>query len=235
VERDYALEIQLARPDGSQITLPPQLLWQDMYPTHNWRQGERVTSNDFFLTPAATPTGDYQANARIVGADGQPLGDGQWVRVGAIQISGRPHTFTPPSVDNSVNAEFGNVARLIGYRLDLSQAGPGGSIKLTLVWQAVQPSERPLKVFAHLYRLQNTTQVYAQHDGEPSNGNAPTNLWLSDEYIEDEHIIPLAASLPSSDYRLGVGMYDPESLQRLTVSSGGETMNAVILTQWHLP
>lgn len=235
VDHDYALEIQLVKSDGVQMTLPSQILWQDVYPTHNWRQGERVTSNDFFLTPPDTQAGEYQASIRVAGADGRPLGDGKWVGVGSVQIFGRPHTFTLPPVEATVNAEFGHVARLIGYRLDLSEAQPGGSIKLTLVWQAAQPSGVPLKVFTHLYDMQNTIQVYAQHDGEPDNGNAPTSLWLPDEYIEDEHMIPLDPSLPSGDYRLGVGMYDPGPLQRLTVPFGGETTNVIILAQIRLP
>ena len=85
-------------------------------------------------------------------------------------------------------------------------------------------------MFTHLNNMTDTTGVYAQHDGDPANGQAPTTGWLAGEYIEDEHILPIAPSVAPGEYRLAVGMYDPETLERATIHLDGETTDALILT-----
>ena len=82
---------------------------------------------------------------------------------------------------------------------------------LTLIWQALQPTSASYKIFTHLYNEQNA--LVGQHDGIPAD-DAPTSSWLTGEYIVDLHVLPIdpAASGP---LRLGVGLYQAETLQRL--------------------
>jgi hypothetical protein len=235
LDRDYALQIQLSRPDGSTAALTAQTIWDEVYPTHRWRQGEQVSSNDPLRIPVDIQAGDYRLEIRTVDAEGQPVGTGEWLDIGPVQISGRPHVFESPPVEVALDAEVEGLARLMGYRLDLGEAEPGGVIRLTLIWQALQPTERPVRVFTHLYNMNDMSQVYAQHDGDPAGGQAPTTGWLPGEFIEDEHVLPIDPSAPPGDYRLGVGMYDPETLQRLTIHSGNESSPVLILTDFPVP
>ena len=192
-----------------------------------------MAENSLVAVPPEAEAGVYQVRIRVVDASGQPLGDGRWLEVGQSQVSGRARVFTLPPVDVAIDAEFGDVARLVGYRLGLDDARPGGSIALTLVWQAVQPSDLSLKVFAHLYNAEDG--IAAQHDGIPASGAAPTTGWLPGEYVEDEHVIALDPALPPGEYRLGVGLYDAELLQRVSVRSNGSVSDALLLTQVRLP
>ncbi len=230
LNRDYALQIRLCRPDGNTAALATQVIWEGIYPTHRWRQGEVISSNDALRVPVDLQEGDYRLQIRVTDVKGDPIDEGEWFDLGCVHISGRPHVFEQPPIEASVDAEIEGVARLAGYRLDLGQATPGGAIRLTLIWQALRPSERPLRVFTHLYNMTDTTGVYAQHDGDPANGQAPTTGWLAGEYIEDEHILPIAPSVAPGQYRLAVGMYDPETLERATILLDGETADAFILT-----
>ena len=230
---DYALQLQIIDPDGGETVSVTQTLLQAVYPTHNWRQGEQVSTNDPIYLPTTSPSGDYRLRLRVVRENEAPLGD--WVELGNIRVTGRPHLLTPPPMDTPLNAQFGEVARLVGYRLNLEAAHPGGEIKLTLIWQALHQSATPLKVFAHLYTLADTVQVLAQHDGPPAGGAILTSTWLEGEYIEDTHVIPLDASLPPGTYRLGVGMYDPDLLQRLSVRSDTGVADVVLLTNVSIP
>ena len=201
-DQDYTEQLQLIGPDGGVAAEATAGLWQGVYPTHVWRAGEQVTSNDVVPVSATLAAGVYQVRLRLADAQGQPVGQPDWLTVGSVEIAGRPHVFTPPAVEVPLSAAFGDVAQLVGYRLNLDQARPGGSVKLTLIWQAVQPSASPLKVFVHLYGLDDTVNVLAQHDGEPAEAQAPTTGWLPGEYIEDEHVVSLDASLAAGDYRL---------------------------------
>lgn len=210
LDQDYALQTQLLRPDETSAAVVTQTLWANVYPTHYWRAGERITSNDPITVPLDLEAGTYSVRVRVVWAGG-PLGTGEWTPVGTVQVAGRPHQFDLPPVDVKVDASFGEVARLVGYRLDRSNAQPGGEIVLTLIWQALQPTSDSYKVFTHLYDSQNA--LVGQHDSEPA-GDAPTSSWLTGEYIVDRHVLPIDPSA-TGPLHFGVGLYHSETLQRL--------------------
>ena len=210
LDQDYALQLQLQKPDATPVATVTQTLWANVYPSHNWRTGERITSNDPIPIPVDLEAGTYGVRMRVVG-DAGPLGSGEWLPVGDVQVSGRSHQFERPPVDAQVDASFGDVARLVGYRLDRSNERPGGEIVLTLIWQALQPTSASYKVFTHLYNEQNA--LVGQHDGIPA-GDASTSSWMTGEYIVDQHVLPIDPTA-SGSLRLGVGLYHAETLQRL--------------------
>jgi 4-amino-4-deoxy-L-arabinose transferase-like glycosyltransferase len=214
LDQDYALQIQMLKSDATPAAVVTHTLWADVYPTHNWRAGERISSNDPITVPVDLEAGTYTVQLRVIGANG-PLGSGKWIPVGNVEVAGRPHQFDQPPVDVKVDASFGDVAQLVGYRLDRSNARPGGQIVLTLIWHARQPTSTSYKVFTHVYNAQHA--VVGQHDGIPAS-DAPTSSWLAGEYIVDQHVLPIdpAASGP---LRLGVGLYDAETLQRLPAAA----------------
>jgi 4-amino-4-deoxy-L-arabinose transferase-like glycosyltransferase len=227
LDRDYALQIQLLRPNNTQAAVVKQVLWANDYPTHKWRTGEQITSNDPITVPVDLEAGDYRVRIRVIDAAEQPLGSGDWVWVGGVQVSGRPHRFDPLPVGVQVDAQFGNVARLVGYQIDRTNARPGGTITLTLIWQALQSTSDSYKVFTHLYNAQNA--LVGQHDGPPAGGGAPTTSWITGEYIEDTHVLPLDPAA-SGKLQLGVGLYHADTLQRLSVRSGNAQSDELILT-----
>jgi hypothetical protein len=226
LDQDYALQIQLLRPNNTQVAVVTQALWANVYPTHNWHAGERITSNDPITVPVDLEAGEYRVRIRVMDAAEQPLGSGDWVWVGGVQISGRSHRFDPLPVGVQVDAQFGDVARLVGYQIDRTDARPGGTITLTLIWQALQSTSDSYKVFTHLYNAQNA--LVGQHDGLPADGDAPTTSWITGEYIEDTHVLPLDQGT-SGTLRLGVGLYHEDTLQRLSVRSGNDQSDELML------
>jgi hypothetical protein len=107
---------------------------------------------------------------------------------------------------------FGHLVRLVGYSLDTRRAYPGGRIPVTLYWQALAPIPAGYHVFAH---LENESGPVAQADGEPVCWRYPTNLWRPGQIIADQHAISLPAELSSGAYPLEVGLYLPDTFQRL--------------------
>jgi mannosyltransferase len=98
---------------------------------------------------------------------------------------------------------------------------PGGDLEVALTWQAEATPERNYTVFVQL--LDEANRVLAQHDGQPGDGSLITTTWAPGEYVRDEHRLALPADLPAGDYRLIMGMYLPDSGERLSVAddSGG--------------
>ena len=108
---------------------------------------------------------------------------------------------------------------LRGYRF-LDHTLPLGQIlRLEMQWQATKPISERYKVFVHL--LSEGGQVVAQRDSEPVAGTCPTTEWQPGQLVADRYGLWLAAgpsgqALPPGDYQIVVGLYHPETGERLS-------------------
>jgi hypothetical protein len=114
-----------------------------------------------------------------------------------------------------VTVDFNRQVQLTGYHLD-QPLQPGGSLDLTLFWQAKTPITIDFTVFVQLVGAANTT-IVAQADGKPQDGFYPTNYWQPGETIIDRHTVPLPGDLPPGNYDLLLGFYEAGSGQRLQI------------------
>jgi hypothetical protein len=89
----------------------------------------------------------------------------------------------------------------------------GQILRLDLTWQAAQPLSDVYKVFLHLTDADG--HLAAQRDFEPLGGTWPTTSWQAGEAVVDGAGLWLPASLAPGDYSLVVGLYNPETGQRL--------------------
>ena len=230
---DYALLVELTDRQGE-----VQASWQsepvaEFYPTGDWQPGQYLRGQHDLALPTALPSGRYRLQLALVSPEGQRLplsgerprqalgGLATWqerlagleLDLGSLRLSDRPRRFEVPTMSRFLRATVGQQAHLLGYDLDLSQAQPGGSVGLTLYWQAGGPMVKPFKVFTHLLGRENLP--LAQHDAPPGGGCCPTDTWARGEIVVDEHVIPLGADLSPGTYELVVGMYDEDTDSRL--------------------
>ncbi len=101
---------------------------------------------------------------------------------------------------------LGGRIELLGYELNQGS-------ELTLYWRAKEEIEESYTVFVHV--LDAAGQVRAQRDSLPLDGMYPTSSWLVNQVIEDRHQLPL--EIPAGSYRLAVGMYALDTMERLEV------------------
>ena len=148
-----------------------------------------VASRHALSLPAGLPRGTY---GLLV--DGRPLGEAAARLVAA------------PPLDERLDADFGGQVRLAGYTFDAARA------RLRLVWQAAPGAGADFTVFLHV--VDAAGKRVAGADAQPP---APTSQWGRGEVIVDERSAPLAG-LPAGDYRLAVGLYRPDTGERLPVS-----------------
>ena len=59
--------------------------------------------------------------------------------------------------------------------------------------------------------------LQGQHDSPPVDGSFPTDQWPTSLIIRDRHILTLDAAAPPAAYNLIVGLYDPNTGERLSV------------------
>ncbi|RME72359.1 MAG: hypothetical protein D6784_13655 [Chloroflexi bacterium] len=120
-------------------------------------------------------------------------------------------TFTPAT---GTQVNFGNLVRLVGYSLDLRRTYPGGRVPVTLYWQALAPIPREYHVFVH---LETGSGPAAQADGAPVCWSYPTTLWRPGQILADPHAIPLPPDIQPGVYPLEIGLYTPDTWERLDV------------------
>ena len=123
---------------------------------------------------------------------------------------------------NFTSIEFGNVARLLGYDVAPTVVEPGGTVKVTLYWQALARPDQNHVVFVHL--LSNVGTIIAQRDTYPGLGRYPTTAWEPGVAFADTYRvhIPETAYAPDVGY-VQVGIYLPDG-PRLTTPDGRDAL-----------
>jgi hypothetical protein len=107
---------------------------------------------------------------------------------------------------------------LVGYDLDDSWSRPGGSVVLTLYWQAVEVVNLPYKIFVHLESNGSqggSTQLWAAADDFPACGTQPTQSWQVGQTVVDRHVLRLPDEMSPGDYSVRVGLYEPQTGLRM--------------------
>lgn len=139
----------------------------------------------------------------------------------ALLLTAPPHSLAlylpAPRIEeaNETVAVFGDAIALEAFALPTT-VQTGNALPLTLRWRVLQaPAAAPV-AFVHLVSVEG--QLLCQHDGPPQNGL--TSFAAPSEGLLDARALLLPAEAPAGLYRLLVGLYDPLSGQRLTVTQG---------------
>jgi hypothetical protein len=131
-------------------------------------------------------------------------------------------------------AELDGRVRLLSYQLDTSQVKARGKVSLTLYWQALTEMDESYTVFTQL--IDEAKQIWGQKDNPPASGTFPTSEWREGEVVEDSYVIPVQVDAPQGTYRLIIGMYDPQTMQRLPVSGKeGQVQGDSVLLEERIP
>jgi hypothetical protein len=113
-----------------------------------------------------------------------------------------------PPMSFVTSAAFADQIALRGYDVDRV----GGTIELTLHWQALAQPPHAYTVFAHVVDA-NGRQV-GQQDNMPLRDQLPTSCWVPGEYVSDPYVIPLVAGA-REPLAINVGLYRGDTGARL--------------------
>ena len=117
--------------------------------------------------------------------------------------------------EHPLDVRLGEQITILGYSVAGEAVEPGRMVRLTLSWQAEATVAERLAVCAHL--LDAEGELVAQQDGEPQGGSRPTTTWAAGEVIRDQIGILVPADAAEGEYQLVVGMYQPDTGERLPV------------------
>ncbi len=217
---NFTTFVQLQDAQGRAVALterPP------VYPTDRWQKGTLLRDVHHVRIPATLPAGTYTLAAGVLLPDKTRLTTphGDQVTLGTVTVSARQHNFTSPRPAQGVTADFGGAA-LIGFDLTPTELRAGESLQLTLYWQGGKGFDRAWAIFAHM--VDAAGNIWAQKDQFPGAGDFPTTAWIPDEYITDQRTISLRPDTPAGVYFVEVGLYNPNTFERVSLVGGGDVV-----------
>ena len=215
------------------------------YAPNYWPVGTAgITTFEIEIDPE-TPTGAYWLQVAVYDRGAPEISNlpvfdtngnqaGNHLRLGPIKVRGltpvrssEGPVSSPSNPDNQLPARFDDQIDLQGYNLSVDRLLPGESLDLTLFWA---PRGRPMRdytVFVHI--LDGQGQLRSQADSPPMAGKYPTSVWDAGEVIEDIHTLSLPTDLPAGEYRIAIGLYDPETGERAqVVDDNGKKMGGFV-------
>jgi len=219
-EHEYAEFIQVLGVDSDKIGERNTYPGLGRYPTSLWQPGRPIC--DRVDTPiqnsakgpavysVAVGLFDPQSGERLpaVGPDGSIV---DFLVIDRVKVNGPSAESLPTSVAR-LDKSFAGLISLVGYELGPPENSPR-SLRLTLYWRAQAAVAADYTVFVHL--LNSAGEVAAQADSPPQAGTYQTSWWDAGETVADPHSLVLPSDLPQGRYRVRVGLYLPESSERL--------------------
>jgi hypothetical protein len=202
-------------------------------PTSQWQRRTLLRDPYDLSLPATLPPGAYQLVIALLTPEQTRLTvEGRdYLPLTMVETIDRPHNFEAPTPQITLEVNFSDQAQLAGLDLPQTTVKAGGSLPLTLYWQALAPLDRSWKVFVHLVDSQGN--IVSQQDQIPGAGQFPTTSWLPNEYLVDSYHLLIPADTPPGRqaYRLEIGLYDASS--RLPVVEAGEIVaDHLVLDNW---
>ncbi|MCP4166731.1 MAG: hypothetical protein GY759_12690 [Chloroflexi bacterium] len=215
--RDYSVFVHLTDDNGILQMQRDSHPGAGALPTSGWTPDRLIVDQHQLLIPTniMTPARlrldvglyDFETQTRLA------LGDTDYLTLGYITLLPRESESNLP---NSVFINFDDQIALIGYEFSNQVMQPGDVLEITLWWEALSEPMMDYVVFTHLTLPGDA--VWAQHDGMPQGGGAPTSSWQAGQSIEDPHHLTLPDHMPAGVYVVEIGLYDPKTFDRLKVN-----------------
>jgi hypothetical protein len=220
VSTDYSVFTHVTDSTGNLVAQDDA--WPDRYnfPTSVWFPGDsRVDDYELKLTKAVP--GIYQITVGMyerpslnrLPVIGDPAGGGEIV-LGRFKVSRPDQVFGESRSVEPQDDVFGGQIALAGHHV-AATAPLSTSLVVDLAWRAIRRPTNDFTVFVHL--LDQAGKLVGQQDGPPQAGRFPTSWWDPGDTIYDRISIPLPSGLAPGSYQLEVGLYRPDTGERLAV------------------
>lgn len=206
--------------DGARRVLLPDFTEFDEGLMDRWMDGATVIMEDCSSSSHAPAYRLYEA----VG--------GPWVEQEVLRIMRRSEASLDLIGDEPVvlPARFEDIAQLLGYELADDQLRPGDDLHLTVYWRVPGPVYEPVASFAHL--IDERQSIVGQYDGF----DVPPWHWEPEAIVAQVYRFTVEPGTPPGTYWLQVGLYDPQTMERVQVAGveGSPLGSRLVLTSLRL-
>lgn len=168
------------------------------YPTSQWQMGDSWRGIHRLYVPANLESDNYTIAIQS--------NDGQSVEIASMRVEIPERNYEIPDLEHGSEQAWNNGIQLIGYDDTVTT--------VTLYWQTTLQINQNLRLFVQV--VDSDDSIVALTNDIPVNWTRPTTSWASGEVITTQHDF---GELPSGDYRIRVGWYDPITGDRIAVNS----------------
>lgn len=130
-----------------------------------------------------------------------------------------PGEYTPLEEAQS----YEDIVQLTGTAFELATTENTQQLLIQLYWEPIKQTDSPYTVFVHVVQVNGNGLPVAQSDAPPQGGQVSTTSWTPDALLRDVHQIDVT-SLPAGKYAILVGLYDPETFNRLLTQTGDDAV-----------
>lgn len=207
---DYAIFLHLDDPSGETVAATDHFHPADI-PTSTWGPALYVRAPLRVDAPLAALPIRYDLRVGVV----EPS-TGEWIapatgpddalRVGQIWVAAQSAPDPPPTPQ----ARFGEAIYLLGARYDPVDHA------VMLYWQAGAPVRQDYTIFVHAVGANG--EWLGQIDAAPYDNRYATADWRPQQVIEDRRVFGARLAHPEQMARVAVGLYDPQSGDRLPIT-----------------
>ncbi len=223
MERNYTVAVKVLgrkRQEYGQINVYPG---RGNYATSLWRPGD-IIRDTYVVRLAANASApclgriymalfiDDPAQAHLPVLDAGGRIAGYSAIFGRLKVE--PRKKPDYEIETAASFDLGGRLALVGFELPAASF-VGQPSDLKFYWKAAEEMEKDYTVFVHL--LDQEGKVVEQADSQPQEGEYPTGLWDAGETVEDRHRLFIPPGAPLGPYRVAVGMYLLETMERLPV------------------
>lgn len=121
----------------------------------------------------------------------------------------------PPTISFPNRVDLGGILRFEGYDLTYQSEADRVNLSLTLYWRKLEETDIDYAVTVRA--LDDAGQRVAQVDGQFFQGYFPTGNWPVGVLFWDTIVVEIPLTDTSSVKNLAVGVYNPDTLQLLTI------------------
>ncbi len=223
VTADYVLNVEAFEANGRSLGRSAQVHPGDgTFPSSRWRAGDTFAQTVFVSVGDAEATRvtfrlnwlDSQTRQTLIAPEAAP-------KVGAVAVGPKPilaaGKAAPQAQLTAPNGTKGAIDLIDSQRQVLND-----TLALTLTWRAKANALPRATVFVHVIDAQG--KLVAQIDSPMRGGAYPSEVWSEGEVVRDGLTVRGLAALPSGDYRVFVGVYDPQTGQRWAVAGAADQL-----------
>jgi hypothetical protein len=188
-----------------------------LIPTSQWPVTETTVETFELPVDLATPPGHYTALIRVhlpALWEGLPVGDASGAPSGFDYPLGRVRVLPapqPPSIEDleiarPYEAELGGDIRLLGWDVATSDARPGDTLHLSLIWSTRHTMAADYE--ARLWLTDEAGQPGGELRAPPVGIQYPTSRWRTSEVLRGQYDLTVDAASSPGVYSLMLNLFD---------------------------
>lgn len=128
-----------------------------------------------------------------------------------------------PEIQHPIRVVFDGGVEMLGYDLEDLEMTPNDRIyRATFYWSTSRLQQFDWKVFVHITPEKLAGNIVAGWDHFPADERCPVSQWQLGQTVVDRGQYYVPADLPSGSYAIRLGLFRPESGERLAVTSASQ-------------